>query len=70
MQFVEGPLVPVECMTGMSARSCTLSGNCVFLDMWKRAAKAVSDVYDRTSFQDLVDDEARRQKATALTYSI
>lgn len=70
VQFVEGPLVPVECMTGMSARECAFSGKCVFIDMWKRAAKAVSDVYDRTSFQDLVDDEARRQKAPALTYSI
>jgi Rrf2 family protein len=70
VQFVEGPLVPVECMTGMSARECAFSGKCVFIDMWKRAAKAVSDVYDGTSFQDLVDDEARRQKAPALTYSI
>lgn len=70
MQFVEGPLVPVECMTGKAARECTLYGNCVFLGMWKRAAKAVSDVYDQTSFQDLIDDEARRQNAASLTYSI
>lgn len=70
VQFVEGPLVPVECMTGKAARECTLYGNCVFLGMWKRAAKAVSDVYDQTSFQDLIDDEARRQNAASLTYSI
>jgi Rrf2 family cysteine metabolism transcriptional repressor len=70
VEYVEGPLVPVECMTGKTARECTLSGNCVFLGMWKRAAKAVSDVYDRTSFQDLVDEETRRQNAGSLTYSI
>jgi len=70
VEFVEGPLVPVECMTGKASKECSLSGNCVFLDMWKRAAKAVSDVYDRTSFQDLVDEETRRQSSVSLTYSI
>jgi DNA-binding IscR family transcriptional regulator len=38
--------------------------------MWKRAAKAVSDVYDQTSLQDLVDDDKKMPKAAFLNYSI
>jgi len=35
-----------------------------------RAAKAMSDVYDGTSFQDLVDDYTRMQNSTSFSYSI
>jgi Rrf2 family protein len=70
VQFVEGPLVPVECMTDKSYLKCSFAGNCVFWGMWERAAKAVSEVYDTTSFQDLVDEEQRRQEVAGPTYSI
>lgn len=70
VQFIDGPLVPVACMTEKAARECALHGNCVFIKMWTRAAKAVSDVYNTTSFQDLVDDHAGMQSSASLTYSI
>ena len=71
IQFVEGPLVPVACMTGgKAAVACHLRGKCVFIGMWERAANAVSEVYDGTSFQNLVEDEARIQKTSLFTYSI
>jgi Rrf2 family transcriptional regulator, cysteine metabolism repressor len=70
IQFMDGPLVPVACMTEKDTRGCALHGNCVFIGMWKRAAKAISDVYDTTSFQNLVDDHARMQSSASLTYSI
>ncbi len=70
VKFVEGPQVPVACMTDKDARGCILYGNCVFMDMWRRVEKAVSDVYDQTSFQDLVDDETKMRSTASLTYSI
>jgi Rrf2 family protein len=70
IQFMEGPQVPVACMTGGAAGECSLHGNCVFIGMWKRVEKALSDVYDQTSFQDLVEDEKKMRKAASLTYSI
>jgi len=70
VQFVEGPLVPVACMTDKSDEKCSLQGNCVFIGMWERAAKAVSEVYDQTSFQDLVEEETMMQKSASVTYSI
>jgi Rrf2 family transcriptional regulator, cysteine metabolism repressor len=70
VQFLDGPLVPVACMAEKAAKECLLHGNCVFIGMWQRAAKAVSDVYDLTSFQDLIDDETGMGTAASFTYSI
>jgi len=71
VKFMEGPQVPVACMTNKDAQEgCILYGNCVFMGMWRRVAEAVSDVYDRTSFQDLVDDATKMRSTASLTYSI
>ncbi len=71
VQFIEGPMVPVACMaSSKAAGECSLHGRCIFTGMWERAAKATLDVYDRTSFQNLVDDEIRMEKTSSFTYSI
>jgi Rrf2 family transcriptional regulator, cysteine metabolism repressor len=70
IRFVEGPMVPVACLTDKGADKCSLHGNCVFIPMWKRVAKAASDVYDTTSFQDLIDDAAALHEVSSLSYSI
>jgi Rrf2 family protein len=70
IQLIEGPLNPVSCMSGRTSEECALRDNCVFIQLWKRAEKAVGDVYDLTSLQDLLDDDAIRQHAAPLTYAI
>jgi DNA-binding IscR family transcriptional regulator len=57
-------------MTGNGAANCSLSGKCVFIPMWKRVAKAASDVYDQTSFQDLINQDTAMNEASSLSYSI
>jgi DNA-binding IscR family transcriptional regulator len=70
IRFVEGPQVPVSCMADQDRGECSLKSRCVFLGMWRRATKALSDVYDQTSFQDLVEDETRIQRQDTNSYSI
>jgi len=71
MRFVEGPLAPVECVTEAGTAKCPLRGSCVFLPMWERAERAVADVYEKTSFQDLVEEEDRMcRKGYVGSYSI
>jgi DNA-binding IscR family transcriptional regulator len=57
-------------MNGKGSDTCSLHGRCVFINMWERAARALSDVYDQTSFQNLVDDHEKMQKAETVSYSI
>jgi Rrf2 family cysteine metabolism transcriptional repressor len=70
MQFAEGSLAPVACMTDKAGGECVLYGSCVFLGLWERASKALSEVYDQTSFQDLVNNEAKMRGTSHLSFSI
>ena len=55
IRFIEGPIAPVECAVGESG--CPHRTDCVFLPMYQKVGKAVADVYDGTTFQDLMDRE-------------
>jgi Rrf2 family transcriptional regulator, cysteine metabolism repressor len=58
IRMVEGPLDPVRCMTDPESDSCPLRGKCSLIELWDRAKRAVEEVYDSMTFQDLVDREA------------
>jgi Rrf2 family protein len=50
---IQGPLSPVECLIGENR--CQLNNRCSFRPLWERAKAALEEVYDRTTFQDLLD---------------
>jgi Rrf2 family cysteine metabolism transcriptional repressor len=70
LRFMQGPVGPIECVAGSSKDKCPLYGDCAFLPMWEKVRHATSDVYDNTSFQDLLDQEGQRAGRTAICYSI
>ena len=70
IRFMQGPVGPVDCVAGVSKGKCPLYSNCAFLAMWEKVQKAVSDAYDNTTFQDLVDQENQKSKKKAICYSI
>ena len=70
IRFVQGPTGPVDCVIDNVRDNCPLYGDCAFLSMWQRVGKAVSDVYDNTTFQDLLDEENRMRDKYVASYSI
>jgi len=60
IRLVDGPLDPVKCIGRRGEEHCSLRGRCAFVDLWDRANQAVADVYDATTFQDLVDGRAAK----------
>lgn len=54
IRFVQGPVVPVHCMIDAGASDCPFGQDCPFLNMWERARDAVVEVYDATTFRDLI----------------
>lgn len=60
IRFIEGPISPVTCMVGHSADKCPLYGDCAFLEMWTNAREAMVEVFDRTTFQDLLDRQSQK----------
>jgi Rrf2 family protein len=72
LNFIQGPVGPVECVTEEvhAAQKCPLYGGCAFLGLWERVQKAISDVYDHTTFQDLIDQDQARQHQYVPSYNI
>jgi len=70
IRFVDGPVGPVRCVTGSQPPDCPLHGDCAFMGMWSRAHDAVTEVFDGTSFQDLIDEDRAAGGRHAANYSI
>lgn len=70
IRFIDGPLDPVKCIAGGRTKDCPLLGNCAFTGLWERAKQAVAEVYDDTTFEDLLEEERANTDAYVVTYSI
>jgi Rrf2 family transcriptional regulator, cysteine metabolism repressor len=57
IRYVDGTLSPVACIGSVNEKNCQLKGKCAFVSIWQRAQQAVSEVYDSTTLQDLIDNE-------------
>ncbi len=67
----DGSMAPVNCTEGASSRCCPLRARCAFSKLWERARRAVEDVYDTITLQDLIDDErSTADEPNSLTYFV
>jgi Rrf2 family protein len=73
VRAIDGPLIPVVCQNSdgnAPAADCQTQGNCAFRKMWDRLYRAISEVYDGTSFQDLLDEDLRLRQEFIANYDI
>ncbi len=73
IRFMQGSVGPVACVAHKdngNSNSCPLSGGCVLLPMWEEVQKAISHVYDGTTFQTLVDEDKRMRSRYVPDYAI
>jgi len=70
VRFVEGPLGPVDCVGKEGQISCPLHELCPFLPMWQRVHDAMAEVYDTTTFQQLVEKQQRMSSEYVPRYTI
>ena len=57
LRFLNRELPTTDCIACVSKTSCPLDGRCAFSSLWTRVKQAAFDIYDQTSFQDLIDRE-------------
>jgi Rrf2 family protein len=57
LRFLSRDLSSSDCIACVSKTSCPFDGRCAFSSMWIRVKKAAFNIYDETSFQDLIDRE-------------
>lgn len=71
LRAVEGSLAPVSCLGEETEENCPMRDDCAFLPMWHRAQTAMLDVYDGTSYKDLLAERERlRQKVHVPNFTI
>lgn len=54
LRLTEGSLSPVACV-GRESEECERSNDCVTVLVWEKLDKAINDVVDNITLQDLVD---------------
>ena len=70
LESSQGPFTPVQCLSDPASSDCRFKGDCVFLPLWEQARIAVTEVYQATTLQALVDRETERGALGAYDYSI
>jgi Rrf2 family protein len=70
IRMIDGPLGPVPCVTQGVASDCPLDGSCIFKSMWRKAETALAEVYDGTTFRDLVEEDNRARGSYVPEYAI
>ena len=70
MQAVDSNYEPVDCEPCGGNRGCPLIGHCSFVDLWRRASKAIHNVYHETTFQDLLEQQSGLEGMAVTDYCI
>ena len=60
IRYIEGADESVDCLKSPESSHCPYRGGCVFKELWERARASMTDIFDGTTFQDLVDKQRRR----------
>ena len=64
IRLVEGSIVPVECVT--HPELCSRSRLCVAREIWAELERAINEVLESTTLQDLVERQERKERAIGL----
>lgn len=68
IQLLEGTMTPVECTT--HPELCKHIDQCNTHDIWCHIQKAIYDILETTTLQDLVDMEKKRLQAMTVSHQI
>jgi Rrf2 family transcriptional regulator, cysteine metabolism repressor len=68
LEVLEGPLNPVDCLK--DAKNCSRSGSCATRDVWNDLKKAMENVLESSTLQDLAERQRGKDTQPAAMYYI
>ena len=68
IQLFEGSIAPVECVNNPNI--CIRSGFCVTRDIWSELKKAMSEILESTTLQELVERQKKKEQPEEAMYYI
>ncbi|MEI7942149.1 MAG: Rrf2 family transcriptional regulator [Candidatus Riflemargulisbacteria bacterium] len=60
VRHIDGPIEPISCVDNCY-KDCKDVDHCVLRSVWQKTTKAVSDIVDNVTLQDLVDKSKKRK---------
>ncbi len=66
IQLLEGSIAPVDCVN--DPKTCHRSASCVTRDIWSEMKRAMSEVLDSMTLQDLVERQRQREQPEMMYY--
>lgn len=70
IRFIQGSIGPIDGLEDELEEGENKNGSPVFSSLWKEVREAISNVYDNTTFQNLVDRDAQMRAKFIANYSI
>jgi Rrf2 family cysteine metabolism transcriptional repressor len=70
MKAVDSNYEPVDCEPCGGNRDCPLAGHCSFVNLWKRAGDAIHEVYNNTTFRDILEEQSGLEGMSTSDYCI
>lgn len=61
IRFIDGPIEPIAC-TSKKYSGCNNLYKCVFRNIWKDVAGAISNIIDNVTFEDLANKIKQQEK--------
>lgn len=68
IRFIEGSAESIDCLKKTEHTRCPFMGGCAFKTLWERAKASMSEIFDETTFQDLIDNQ--KKAACQIDYTI
>ncbi|MDR2429043.1 MAG: Rrf2 family transcriptional regulator [Candidatus Margulisbacteria bacterium] len=67
VRHIDGPVEPIDCLNS-GYKNCRDLATCAFKPVWSRVNKAITDIIDKVSLEDMTRDVLNASEA--LNYSI
>ena len=65
VRYIDGPIAPIQCVSGTLGERCEIGGRCGYFPVWKRVRDAVAEIVDGTTVADVLEEQEREEAASA-----
>lgn len=70
IRALSGPIAPIPCLDGDSPDRCDKVERCAVMNLWQKVQSSISQVLDRTTIQDMVDERIRMDQESCFMMHI
>ncbi len=70
IRAMDGPIAPIFCVTEGGKDQCSEERLCSLRDLWEDVRKAISEVVDKTTLDDICRRRKEKSETKGLTYRI